>query len=67
MFKIKKTTSSSKTIRMPDPLIEELEKLAYQNEISFNQLVTQCCEYALKHIDKEDADEVQATVESKKK
>lgn len=52
---------------MPDPLIEELEKLAYQNEISFNQLVTQCCEYALKHIDKEDADEVQATVESKKK
>lgn len=40
MFKIKKTTSSSKTIRMPDPLIEELEKLAYQNEISFNQLVT---------------------------
>lgn len=67
MFKIKKTTSSSKTIRMPDPLIEELEKLAYQNEISFNQLVTQCCEYALKHIDKEDTDEVQATVESKKK
>ncbi len=67
MFKIKKTTSSSKTIRMPDPLIEELEKLAYQNEISFNQLVTQCCEYALKHIDKEDTDEVQTTVESKKK
>lgn len=67
MFKIKKTTSSSKTIRMPDPLIEELEKLAYQNEISFNQLVTQCCEYALKHIDKEDTDEVQAAVESKKK
>lgn len=67
MFKIKKTTSSSKTIRMPDPLIEELEKLAYQNEISFNQLVTQCCEYALKHIDKEDTDEEQASVRAKKK
>lgn len=60
MFKIKKTTSSSKTIRMPDPLIEELEKLAYENEISFNQLVTQCCEYALSHIDKEDTDEKEA-------
>ena len=57
MFKIKKTTSSSKTIRMTDPLIEELEKLAYQNEISFNQLVTQCCEYALSHIDKEETNQ----------
>ena len=39
---------------MPDELIAKLEKLAAQNDISFNQLVIQCCEYALKDIDKND-------------
>lgn len=47
MFEIKKHTSSNKTIRMPDTLIEQLESLAAKNDISFNQLVIQCCEYAL--------------------
>ncbi len=54
MFKIKKPTASNKTIRMPDPLIEKLEKLAAQNDISFNQLVIQCCEYAIDHLNKPD-------------
>lgn len=53
MFQIRKPTSSNKTIRMPDLLIEKMEKLAYQNDISFNQLVIQCCEYALEHTEKE--------------
>jgi len=52
MFEIKKPTSSNKTVRMPDELIAKLEKLAAQNDISFNQLVIQCCEYALKDIDR---------------
>lgn len=50
MFEIKKPTSSNKTIRMPDPLIEKLEALAGQYDISFNQLVVQCCEYALENL-----------------
>lgn len=50
MFEIKKYTSSNKTIRMPDALIERLEKLAGKNDISFNQLVIQCCEYAIEHL-----------------
>lgn len=50
MFEIKKHSSSNKTIRMPDILIEKLEKLAAKNDISFNQLVIQCCEYAIKHL-----------------
>ncbi|MBR1739566.1 MAG: Arc family DNA-binding protein [Ruminococcus sp.] len=50
MFEIKKPSSSNKTVRMPDELIERLEKLAAQNDISFNQLVIQRCEYALKDI-----------------
>ena len=47
MFQIKKAQQSNKTIRMPDRLIDRLQKLADQNDISFNQLVVQCCEYAL--------------------
>lgn len=47
MFEIKKNQSSNKTIRMPDVLINRLQALADQNDISFNQLVVQCCEYAL--------------------
>ena len=47
MFQIKKPQSSNKTVRMPDELIARLQALADQNDISFNQLVIQCCEYAL--------------------
>jgi len=54
MFEIKKPTSSNKTIRMPDNLIEKLEKLAGKHDISFNQLVVQCCEYALENMKSEE-------------
>lgn len=47
IFKIKKTHSANKTIRMPVPLIDQLQILADANEISFNQVVVQCCEFAL--------------------
>lgn len=50
MFEIKKTQSSNKTIRMPDELIEKMQKIADKNNVSFNQLVVQCCEYALENI-----------------
>lgn len=38
---------------MPEPLIDELEMIATREEISFNQLVIQCCEYALHDLEKE--------------
>ena len=57
MFKIKKPESSSKTIRMPNDLIEKLEQLAALNDISFNQLIVQCCEYALQNLDENDISE----------
>ena len=50
MFEVKKPTASNKTIRMPDEMIEKLEKLAAEHDISFNQLVIQCCEYAMEHL-----------------
>ncbi|MBQ9895096.1 MAG: hypothetical protein IJM38_06860 [Ruminococcus sp.] len=45
-----KPSASNKTIRMPDVLIEKLEKLAAKHDISFNQLVVQCCEYAIDNL-----------------
>jgi len=49
-FVVRKPASSNKTIRMPNAMIDEMEKIATQKEISFNQLVLQCCEYALKNL-----------------
>lgn len=49
-FTIKKIQSSNKTIRMPDELIERIQVLADKNDISFNQLVIQCCQYALNNM-----------------
>ena len=49
-FVVKKNQSSNKTIRMPDELIEQLQNLADKNDISFNQIVIQCCKYALKNV-----------------
>jgi len=49
-FIIKKPTSSNRTIRMPDTLIDRLGKLATEQGISFNQLVIQCCEFAIENL-----------------
>lgn len=52
MFKVTKPEYSNKTFRMPNDLINELEKLAQEKEISLNQLVIQCCKYALDNLEK---------------
>ena len=49
-FIIKKPTSSNRTIRMPDTLIEKIAKIAAEQDISFNQVVVQCCEFAIEHL-----------------
>ena len=54
MFSVKKSASTNKTVRMPNELIEELEKIAGENDVSFNKLVVQCCEYALEHMNEKD-------------
>lgn len=55
VFKIKKPLNSNKTIRMPDELIDKLQELANKNDISFNQVVVQCCEFALEHMPKDNS------------
>ncbi len=49
-FIIKKPTSSNRTVRMPDTLIEKITKLAAEQDVSFNQVVVQCCEYAINNM-----------------
>ena len=56
-FIIKKPTSSNRTIRMPDTLIEKISKLATEQDVSFNQVVVQCCEYAINSINVSNNDE----------
>lgn len=48
MFKVRQTEEMiNKTFRMPLSLLEELNKVAEQEKVSVNNLVRQCCEYAL--------------------
>ena len=55
MFKIQKGYNShvSKTFRLPEELVEKLDKLAYENNISLNQLVIQCLNYALDNMEED--------------
>ncbi|MBR2906721.1 MAG: hypothetical protein IKC26_01590 [Clostridia bacterium] len=55
MFKVKKAEYINKTFRMPANLIKEMEKLAQAKGVSLNNLVVQCCEYALKNLDENDS------------
>lgn len=49
MFKIQKGYGETvtKSFRIPVGLAETLEKLAFENDLSVNQLVVQCLEYAI--------------------
>lgn len=53
MFKIKKTEMINKTFRLPLKLVQELQMIAQNQGVSLNNLVQQCCEYAIKNLDKE--------------
>ena len=52
MFEIKKVEYTNKTFRMPVELIESMEKIAQEKGVSLNNLVIQCCNYALENLDK---------------
>lgn len=57
MFKISKTEYVNKTFRIPKDLLEKLQVFASKNHVSVNELVVQCCDYALENaleIDEED-------------
>lgn len=47
MFEVTKEEHVNKTFRLKKALVEELEAYAAESNISLNQLVAQCCRYAL--------------------
>ena len=53
MFKVEKIEMANKTFRLPVKLIQKLQTIAQDKGVSLNNLVQQCCEYAIKMLDKE--------------
>ena len=48
MFEVKQTEEMlNKTFRLPASLLDELAKIAEHEKVSVNNLVRQCCEYAI--------------------
>lgn len=60
MFQARKPEASNRTVRMPNQLIDELGLLAQAQNISFNMVVVQCCEYALSELSPEQREAVEA-------
>ena len=57
MFKVEnefKGANVPRTIRFTEKLFDELNKIAVENEISFNLLVLQCCKYAVDNINRDE-------------
>ena len=55
MFKVKKerVEYENKSLRLPEDLIKKVQEVADANELSFNNVVIQCIEYALKDMEGE--------------
>ena len=51
MFKVEKEEMVNKTFRLPLKLVEQLYKVAQNKGVSLNNLLKQCCEYALDNLD----------------
>jgi predicted HicB family RNase H-like nuclease len=51
MFKVEKEEMVNKTFRLPTNLVEKLSTVAQNKKVSLNNLVRQCCEYALKNLE----------------
>ena len=56
MFKVSKPEMVNKTFRMPAELVERLNVVAQAQKVSLNNLVCQCCEYALDNLSEQKED-----------
>ena len=54
MFKVEKEEMVNKTFRLPLKLVEKLYSVAQNLGVSLNNLVKQCCEYALENLDSQE-------------
>ncbi len=51
MFRVEKQEYVNKTFRLPLELVQTLEQVAQKEKVSMNQLVVQCCNYALQNLE----------------
>lgn len=52
VFKIeRKYETETKTIRVPLPMVERLDRLSAENNVSVNGLIIQCVQFALDHLE----------------
>ena len=51
MFQIEKPEKVNRTIFIPKSLLERITKLSQEKDVSVNQIIIQCCEYALSHME----------------
>ena len=50
MFNVNKPVMVNKTFRLPQSLVNNLQQVAQAKEVSLNNLIIQCCEYALNNL-----------------
>ena len=50
-FKVEKEEYINKTFRLERSLVDELEKICDEKNISMNKLIVKCIEYAIKNMD----------------
>lgn len=50
-LKSNKKQTENKTIRFPIPLIEEIENVIQNQDVTFSRFVIQACEFALENIE----------------
>lgn len=55
-FKVEKEEYINKTFRMEKKLVDELEMICDQKNISLNKLVVKCIKYALDNLEDENED-----------
>lgn len=55
-FKVEKEEYVNKTFRMEKKLVDELEMICDQKNISLNKLVVKCIKYALDNLEEENED-----------
>ncbi len=56
--------TENKTIRIPLPLINEIEKQIVGKNISFSKFVIQACEYALENMENEQSTKNKSQIEN---
>ena len=58
MFKVRHTEeTTNRTFRFPKSLMDKMSATAQQENVSLNNFVVQCCEYAMENIQQSDEKE----------